>query len=282
MYKNFIDFIDNIKKSSMNVNINFMIIMSLLILCVIIPKTSDKFLELLDQPFVNLITILIISITLKCNLAAGILLSALYLFCIIQKRKNDSRKQYDTASTIVINSESKVEAAKDIIRESNVTNNDKKQMVSNIIDSKIPIKRKIRIVLVFLRHCPKHRLAVLSRLYNKISKQKNKVIMTKYIVKNKRNIPALIKSINKANMSSFDKSQILDKIPRKSILKKDRKSINEIIQRTETVSAPSSAPINDSDNDNNNDSMKLVEDDSNIIYNDSNIIYNDSNIIYND
>ena len=140
---NYVEKINNMINTD---NAVFFIIIVVIMLCLMVPVARSSFLTMFDQPFVNLMIILTIIIVQKQNQSIALLMTILYILCIIQKRKILSRVSVaDRIKSIQITSDVKVNAVKDIIRENDVSDEEKKDLISKILDSNTSNNNKLRV-----------------------------------------------------------------------------------------------------------------------------------------
>lgn len=272
------NYIDSTKLSLNNKNISFFLVLSLLLLCLVVPNASDTFLSLFDYPFINLMTTIVIIFVYQHNKTIAMLLIIFYILCIIQRRKNISRiSVQDRINSIQITSDVKVNAVKDIIRENDISDDDKRDLVNKVINSNTSNNNKLRVILIFLRHCPEQRLLVLENLYALKIKQKNKIDMTKHIVVNKKNIPDTIKSIDNVDIPKSEKDELLTAITQQDMSKRNKSRIKKVLLKPEilyTKSKPMSSikeAINESESD-ESESEQIAFPKSNIIESETEIM----------
>lgn len=137
----------------MDVRIEFILLVLLIILILFVPNLSNSFLELFDFPFINLVSILIIINSFKSNQNRGILLTLLYIFCIVQRRKNVVKliltKQMDNLN---LSTSRKIQATMSVMNNKNISNKEKENLVLQIIPMEIPKLKKYEIIKLHLNN----------------------------------------------------------------------------------------------------------------------------------
>lgn len=135
----------------MDNRIEFILLFLLIITLLFVPQMKDSILEFFDFAFINVMCLLIIFYMLKYKLYHGIVLVILYVFCITQRRKNIANiiilKQLNTLN---ISTEKKVNAVITVIKNENISNENKESLVKQIIAMEIPKIKKYEIINLYI------------------------------------------------------------------------------------------------------------------------------------
>ena len=174
--------------------IEFIIIMTSILVLLMLPNTSPKVLELFDYSFINFISILIIAYAIKTNTRYGIMFTILYAFCLFQRRKNIAKELIEKQiSEINITSYAKISSVLTILNDTSIAVEEREKLAIKSFVSDIPNIKKLNIIMLYLDNSDK-KSTILDNLYK--SNNKNIISMTKYIVKNPENISAVLKASN--------------------------------------------------------------------------------------
>lgn len=118
----------------------FILLILTVLLILFVPEMKDSFLELFDFAFINFLSMMIIFYTMNDNFIRGSIFAMLYIFCIMQRRKNIIRiilnKQIDTLN---ISTCKKVSIILSILKNKKINNEEKEIIIMQIIPMKIPM-----------------------------------------------------------------------------------------------------------------------------------------------
>lgn len=131
----------------MNTRIEFILLFSLIIMLLFVPHFKDSVLEFFDFAFINLISILVIFYVFQYKPIYALLLTMIYMFCIMQRRKNIANIIIDEElNNLNICKNKKISAVMSVMKNKNIDNETKEKLVLQVIGMKIPKIQKYEII----------------------------------------------------------------------------------------------------------------------------------------
>lgn len=188
--------------------LNIALIIIIAMVMIMVPKLLS-FLSIFEYTIVHLAILGLIVYLCKTNFNNAILLSLVYLVCMVQYIDMISRELLDTSYTDAnINPLSKQKVAVKIMNNVEISSNTKASTVIKIMNSETKAITKLDVLLAFMKVATdKSKEEVLTELFSK--SRKNMAIMCKFIIKNKDNLHPVLHALNKSHLDQVDKCPII-------------------------------------------------------------------------